>query len=65
MPMITTFKHTEVVMNSEPIQITSEQIEGIRQLEALRKERIERVMAMYVEVNGKMVKKNKRDKKNK
>jgi hypothetical protein len=52
-------------MNSEPIQITSEQIEGIRQLEALRKERIERVMAMYVEVNGKMVKKNKRDKKNK
>ncbi len=53
-------------MNIEPnIQITPEQTEGIRQLEALRKERIERVMAMYVEVNGKLIKKNKLDKKTK
>lgn len=45
--------------------LTLEQIEGLKQFEAERKERIKRVMDMYVEVNGKLVKKNKLDKKKK
>lgn len=45
--------------------LTPEQIEGLKQFEAERKERIKRVMDLYVEVNGKLVKKNKLDKKKK
>lgn len=45
--------------------LTPEQIEGLKQFEAERKERIKRVMDLYVEVNGKLVNKNKLDKKKK
>lgn len=45
--------------------LTPEQIEGLKQFEYERKERIKRVMDLYVEVNGKLVKKNKLDKKKK
>ena len=45
--------------------LTPGQIEGLKQFEAERKERIKRVLDMYVEVNGKLVKKNKLDKKKK
>lgn len=45
--------------------LTPEQIEGLKQFEYERKERIKRVMDMYVEVNGKLIKKNKLDKKKK
>ena len=45
--------------------LTTEQIEGLKQFYAERKERIKRVMDLYVEVNGKLVKKNKLDKKKK
>lgn len=45
--------------------LTPEQIEGLKQFEAERKQRIKRVMDMYVEVNSKLVKKNKIDKKKK
>lgn len=47
------------------MSLTTEQIEGLKQFEAERKNRIKRVMDMYVEVNGKLVKKNKLDKKKK
>ena len=47
------------------MSLTHEQIEGLKQFEAERKERIKRVMDLYVEVNGKLVKKNKLDKKKK
>lgn len=43
------------------MSLTPEQIEGLKQFEAERKDRIKRVMDMYVEVNGKLVKKNKLD----
>ena len=43
--------------------LTPEQIEGLKQFKAERKERIKRVMDLYVEVNGKLIKKNKLDKK--
>ena len=37
-------------------QLTPEQIEGIKQFEKERAERIDRVMAKYKLVNGKLVK---------
>lgn len=45
--------------------LTPEKIEGLKQFEAERKERIKRVLNLYVEVNGKLVKKNKLDQKKK
>lgn len=38
------------------MSLTPEQIEGLKQFEAERKERIKRVLAKYYEINGKLVK---------
>lgn len=47
------------------MSLTTKQIEWLKQFEADRKERIKRVLDMYVDVNGKLVKKNKLDQKKK
>ena len=38
------------------MSLTPEQIEGLKQFEAERKERIKRVLSKYSEINGKLVK---------
>ena len=43
-------------MDTANKQLTREQIEGLKQFEAERQERIKRVLAKYSEINGKLVK---------
>lgn len=38
------------------MSLTPDQIKGLKQFEAERKERIKRVLAKYSEINGKLVK---------
>lgn len=45
-------------------QLTPEKVEGLKQFETERKERIKRVLSKYSEINGKLVKTKPNEKTN-